>query len=224
MLPRTRQRVGTCCWLALVLLAGCARGGDGDADGGTLTPRDSGTTTRRDGGGGGGCDERGGGADCESAASLGPVAVGARVESDEGLIGRVGVSQWLRVDFPPESAMPADAGAPSGDGGVPDAGPPSMAGVGTPSIRFSDNGGDAYRFEIRTSCGTVAGCGEGGSPSAPGSATNITEWSFTDAVTAGDEGDGALSSRDAPWPSTVWIRVYPTTAPDCSTYRLEVTR
>jgi hypothetical protein len=199
--------------LALSLLAtACAQGGGrGDAGPGG-DPDDGSTRPRRDGGGSvEPCTPSGYPATCDEATDVGTLAVGDRIESDEGLIDRVGGAQWLRVSFPMESAA-TDGGVAPGAGG------------GTPAIRFLENPGEAYRLEIRTDCTAVATCGEGGGPATPGMGSNITEWSFTDTVRPGDEGPGALSTRDVPWPETVHVRVYAVAPTECGAYRLEITR
>lgn len=214
---------------AMWALAACAQGG-GDPDaGGTGGSRDARVPPARDGGGPiDPCDPRGYAATCQDATEVGALSVGDRFESDEALIPAVGGAQWLRVEFPPEPPDPPDAGAPMIDGAVPSDGgltpPTTMAGGGAPAVRFLRNANDAYRIEIRTDCVGVAMCGEGGGPSGPGTGSNITEWSFTDTVEAGEEGAGALSTRDVPWPEVIHVRVYPIADPECGTYQLEIVR
>jgi hypothetical protein len=55
-------------------------------------------------------------------------------------------------------------------------------------------------------------------------ASNITEWTFTDTVSPGEEGPGELSTRETPWPATVYVRVYAVSDPECGTYQLEIVR
>ncbi len=218
MLRRTLA-AGLACALAL----GCASGGgtpDGGGGGG------------RDGGGGGrdagdpvGCDPLGWEATCQTATDLGSLATGDRIESPRGLIERRAGAQWAVVHFPPMATPtpppPDDAGAVDGgatDGGA--SGAISMEGGGTPRIRFLRNDGDAYRIEVRTACTSVASCGDGASAMA----TNILEWSFTDDPAMSEEGDGRFSSRNAPWPETVYVRVYAAEDPACGRYQIEISR
>ena len=229
-----RSRVGAHVAItvaAVALLAACARGGDGGTSrlDGSVTP-----PPPRDSGGGPiePCAERGYAGTCQTATDVGALATGDSFTSEEGHIERVGGAQWLRVAFPPESAPPRDAGvAPSdggaGDGGAGDGGAPldgavptSMEGVGAPAVRFLRNTHDAYRLEIRTACGSVAGCGAASSDMA----TNITEWSFTDTTATGEEGAGQLSTRDTVWPAQVYVRVYATSATECGSYQIEIVR
>lgn len=196
-------------------IAGCAQGNvDRPGDGGT---RDGGRP-RRDGGGPTGCDPSGGAPSCQDATDLGMVAVGGRVESSVGLVARTGEAQWIQVHFPRVSAV-ADAG-PAPDGGAPAV---SMEGGGEPRIRFLRNDGDVYRIEVRSECTMVARCGEGGAQGT-GMATNLTEWSFIDDPALSDEGDGRFSSRDVPWPTTAYVRIYATANPECGRYQLEILR
>ncbi len=204
-------------WLFVALalaMAGCAQGNVGGDDGGG---RRDGSPPRRDGGGPTGCDPTGSAASCQEATDLGMVAVGGRVESMTGLVERAGAAQWVRVHFPMVSSGVGDAGAMP-DGGAPT---PTMEGGGEPRIRFVRNDGDVYRIEVRTECTQVASCGEGG---ASGMATNITEWSIIDDPAISDEGAGRFSSREVPWPSTVYVRIYATADPACGRYQLEVLR
>jgi hypothetical protein len=203
-------------WIVLaaaLLAASCAQGGVGRlGDGGAS----DGGRGRRDGGGSSSCDPEGSAASCQDATDLGVVAVGGRVESMVGLVDRAGAAQWVKVQFPLVSAVP--------DGGVvPDGGTPTMEGGGEPRIRLLRNDGDVYRVEIRSECTSVASCGEGGA-TGTGMATNLTEWSFTDDPALSEEGAGRFSSRDVPWPATVYVRIYATADPDCGRYQLEITR
>ena len=201
-----------------LLLGGCAvgfDGGSGDAggraDGGR---RDGGGSVRIDAGprrdGGSGCTPRGFAPTCDGATDLGMLEPGGRIESDEGVLARVGDAQWVRIAFP---IVPME---------TPDGGVPPMAGGGTPFIRFLRNDGDVYRLEIRTQCSLVASCGEGGA--ATGMATNLTEWSFADDPALSEEGQGRFSTRMTPWPEQVYVRVYAPADPTCQVFQLEITR
>lgn len=212
MLRRTHAAV-----LACAFALGCASGG--------ATP-DGGTGGGGDGGGGGrdageptGCDPFGWEGTCQTATDLGSLATGDRIESPRGLIERRAGAQWAVVRFPPM----APPSPPLEDGGVPDgggAGAISLEGGGAPRVRFLQNDGDAYRVEIRTACTAVASCGDG----AAAMATNITEWSFTDDPAMSEEGDGRFSSREVPWPETVYVRVYAAEDPACGRYQIEISR
>lgn len=211
----TRARFGIDRWrTAIVLVAlsigGCAQGGVGSGvDGGNGGRSDGG---RRDAGrhdsGPAGCSERGYAASCMDATDLGTLAPGDRIESMEGLVPPR-AAQWVRIGFP---AAPPPTTI---DGGVA-----SMAGGGAPTLRFLRNDGDVYRFEVRTMCVGVASCGGADE----GMATNITEWSFADDPTMSMEGDGQFSTRNTPWPESIYVRIFPTSDPGCGVYQLEVTR
>lgn len=210
-----RDRRGIICRLAAAstaaLLVACAQGG-GDSDGGT-GGFDGRPPPRRDGSGPppDPCTERGFATTCPMATDIGPLMIGERYESEEGLIAEVGGQQWVRVSFPMETPAVVDGGTPT------------MVGGGAPAVRFLRNAGDAYRIEIRNECVGVASCGDG--TGTGGMATNITEWSFTDTPTAGDEGPGQFSTRDVPWPESIYVRIYPIMDPvDCGTYQIEIVR
>lgn len=201
----------------LLPVAGCASGGGGQMDGGNGSGRDGGP--RRDGGEPTGCDPLGWADTCQTATDLGMIMSGGRVESGLHLVERRAGAQWAQIRFPfeppPDPPPPPDGSAPPPDGGVM-----SMLGGGTPRIRFLRNDGDAYRIEIRTACTSVASCGDGASAMA----TNITEWAFTDDPAMSEPGHGQFSSRTAPWPETVYLRVYAAQDPACGRYQIEITR
>jgi hypothetical protein len=192
---------------------GCARGGDDMPPVGTdagparrdAGPRDAG----RDSGGNMGCEEIGYAATCQDATELEPILAGGRVESGDHLVPRAS-AQWVRLSFPSMPPAPIDGGVMS------------MAGSGQPRIRFLRNDGDVYRIEIRNACVGVASCGSGGNDT--GMATNLTEWSFGDDPLMSAEGDGQFSTRNTPWPETVYVRIYPRADPACGRYRIEITR
>ncbi len=195
--------------LAALALVACASGG-GSPDGGNGGGRDGGRRDagRRDGGEPTGCDPSGWAAACQMATDLGMVATGETVTSELGLIERRGGAQWAAVHFP-------SAAVEAPDGGVA-----SMSGGGAPSIRFLRNDGNAYRLEVRTACTSVGTCGGGESEMA----TNITEWTFSDDPTSSDEGPGQFSTRNAPWPETIYLRVYAAEDPACGRYQVEISR
>ncbi len=88
-------------------------------------------------------------------------------------------------------------------------------GTGTPQIRVT--GSASVRFEVRSSCSAVFGCGSGGS------ATGLTSWSFAD--TASTPGAGMYNTRNTAWPSAIYVRVYRVSATTtCATQTLSITR
>jgi hypothetical protein len=142
---------------------------------------------------------------CESATDLGPVAEGEMMMPEPGVLPNNGDEDWFRVDFPLSMMS-------MGDGGVG-----GMPGGGMPSIDFAMNEGDAFRFEVRGTCSTTLGCGDGMS------ARDVDSWSFTDDQSM--EGDEQWTTRDVPWPESAVIRVYrPVGTGNCQQYQLRVTR
>ncbi|MFO0629303.1 MAG: hypothetical protein U0325_27250 [Polyangiales bacterium] len=90
-------------------------------------------------------------------------------------------------------------------------------GTGTPTVNLTPGTGDAsLRMEIRYgSCAAAATCTPG------------TSWTFTDNASAGGGSPtGAYSTRNVAWPTTVYIRLYRTTAGSavCSNYSLTISR
>lgn len=196
----------------LTLALGCARGGAGEPDSGRNRPGPGASDAGRDAGRDSGrplvCDEVGYASSCPSATELEPLMPGDRLESEVHVIRR-GANQWVRIDFPIASPE------------VPDGGTPTMAGTGQPRVRFARNDDDVYRVEVRTSCVAVASCGEGGTE---GRATSLTEWSFADEPAMSLEGPGQFSTRDVPWPTRLYVRIYPRVDPGCAAYQLEISR
>ncbi len=191
---------------ALWATAGCAQGSSGDGDGGTpprdtgtTTPRDTGTTTPTDTGTPmPTCDDDTHGDACESATDLGVMAEGDMMMVPPGVLPNTGDEDWFRVDFPASTEM----GTPGG---------------GTPAIELVMNEGSAFRFEVRSTCSTTLGCGDGMS------ARDVDSWSFVDDQAM--EGDEQWSTRDVPWPESAVIRVYrPVGTGDCQQYQLRISR
>lgn len=219
-------------WLAvaaLVVSSGCAQGSTG---GGTDRNGDPDSSTGDDGGdtdasgpsdGGGGMDGGMGCADddfpdsCPDAMDLGAVATGDMV-MQEGKLPSSGDRDWFAVQFPPGFV---DGGMP--DGGTPDGGMPGggMEGGGEPRIEVLPEGGD-FLIEIRQRCAAAMLCtGEG-----PERATDLQAWSFTDDATAPDGGPSAYATREAEWPSDLFVKVYRAagSSGDCMSYTLQISR
>ncbi len=195
---------------AAIIAAGCAQGSDGSdsrrGDGGPSGTRDG--SIRRDGGGGrdGGtptCSDEGHGNACEAPTDLGSVDPGGEVTSMVGYLPTAGAEDWFLVGFP-------------------SLGMPNMAGGGEPRIELSMNQGEVFRFEVRSTCSATVACGDGAG------ARDLLSWSFVDdqsATEAEASGDMDYSTRDQPWPSPVYVRVYRALGgADCSAYQLTVTR
>jgi hypothetical protein len=208
-----RRVIGIGLWV-LWGLSACAQGsagGDGGAGGDTGTSRDTGTTTRdtgtvtRDSSVSMTCDDDTHGDACESATDLGSLAEGEMMMPEPGVLPMTGDEDWFRVDFPlAMMSMDPDAGAGSPGGGMP-------------SIELAMNEGDAFRFEVRGTCSTTLGCGDGMS------ARDVDAWSFVDDQSI--EGEEQYTTRDVPWPESAVIRVYrPVGTGDCQRYQLRVTR
>jgi hypothetical protein len=106
--------------------------------------------------------------------------------------------------------------------GFPSIGAPNMAGGGEPRIELSMNDGEVFRFEVRSTCSATIACGDGRG------ARDLFSWSFTDdqsAMAAEMSGDMDYSTRDVPWPSPVYVRVYRAVgAADCARYQVRVSR
>lgn len=85
-----------------------------------------------------------------------------------------------------------------------------------------ENENDAFRFEVRATCGATLACGDGAG------ARDLRSWSFVDdrsPMEAEETGEMDYSTRDVPWPSPVYVRVYRAIgAGDCSRYQLRATR
>ena len=124
---------------------------------------------------------------CGSAISLGSIGPGGSANSPLGTIPEPGPNDWFVVDFPT----------------------PRGPGAGTPNIAFALNDGNAYRFDIRTSCGAGDNC------------TDLTNFTFADNADA----SGGYLQNNTPWPSTIFIKVErASTGPTCGAYQLIVTR
>lgn len=201
-------------WIAVAILctAGCAEGGGaidgGGGGGGEGGTRDGG----RDGGGGVGeggvCTDDSHPSTCDMAMELGMLEAGATPITISGYVPTRADEDWFHVSFP---AMPPPAD--------PDAGTasPSMEGGGEPRVQLTPPMGE-MRFEVRGSCSMTLSCGDEMT-----GARDIIDWSFTD--DASDPGAGAFSSRNVPWPSEIWIRVYRVLgAGDCTQYELSISR
>ncbi len=135
---------------------------------------------------------------CEAASDLGVVMEGDVVSPPPGLLPADGDEDWYRVDFPANPDM-------------------NVPGGGMPAIAFEVNEGDAFRFEIKSSCDAPLVCGDGMD------ALGVADWSFIDDQSM--EGDMQWTTRDIDWPENVVFRVYrPEGAGDCQRYRLRITR
>lgn len=199
--------------LGLALVAGCAQGADNDegtgrGDGGIVPRRDGGSTLRDGATPGrdapmGVCTDEGHGTTCDGATDLGSIDPGGMVESMAGVLPSAGAEDWFLVGFP-------------------SLGMPNMAGGGEPRIEFTLNDGDVFRIEVRSTCSATLACGDGRG------ARDLLSWSFVDdqSPAAGEmTGDADYSTRDVPWPSPVYVRVYRAIgAADCQQYQLRVTR
>ena len=211
------MKSGSCSWGALryllvaLLATGCAQGSDGSggsgrSDGGRGGGMDSGS---RDAGGGRDapttptCTDEGHGNACETPTDLGSLDPGDEMTTMVGYLSTAAAEDWFLISFP-------------------SLGMPNMSGGGAPSIELVMNEGEAFRFEVRTTCSATFACGDGRG------ARDIVEWSFTDdqsPMEAEESGDMDFSTRDVPWPETVYVRVYRAVgAADCSRYQLRVTR
>lgn len=193
-----------------LLLVGCAQGSDGSSTGRS----DGGRGGSMDGGGtdsGGGrdtgttptCTDEGHGVACESPTDLGSLEPGDEMTTMVGYLPTTGAEDWFTIGFP-------------------SLGMPNMAGGGTPSLELTMNEGEAFRFEVRTTCSATFACGDGSG------ARDIASWSYTDdqsPMEAEESGEMDFSTRDVPWPETVYVRVYRAVGPaDCSAYQLTVSR
>lgn len=191
--------------LVAIALAGCAQGsaggdsGTGRSDTSVSPPRDTGTTTRTDTSmPPPTCTDEGHGDACESATDLGVLAAGDMMMPPLGVLPTTGDEDWFRVDFPADVEM-------------------NTPGGGMPSVELVVNEGDAFRFEVRGTCSTTLGCGDGMS------ARDVDAWTFVDDQSM--EGDEQYSTRDVPWPEAAVIRVYrPVGTGDCQQYQLRVSR
>ena len=204
------RRSAHALWLGFVLFLGCAQGADSDdgtgrGDGGIVPRRDG--STVRDGAGRDGplpsCTDEGHGTTCEAATDLGSVDPGGMVESMPGVLPSAGAEDWFLIGFP-------------------SLGMPNMAGGGEPRIELAVNDGEAFRVEVRSTCAATLACGDGRG------ARDLVSWSFTDDRSTMDAempGENDFTTRDIPWPSPVYVRVYRAIgAADCSQYQLRVTR
>lgn len=88
----------------------------------------------------------------------------------------------------------------------------SFAMGGHPRIQFMSNPGMMYSFEVRSNCGAdVFTC-----PDRPEGATGLVDWEVQDTP-------GMHTSRDVPWPTTVFIRVRTSAMmPMCANYALVI--
>lgn len=92
----------------------------------------------------------------------------------------------------------------------------SGVGSGRPTVTFVTNDGSAYLLDVFASCGgTPRTCGVGGM------ASGITTWAFVDTAVVAPGG----TTRDQPWPATIYVRVRRVTAGlSCARYTLRVSR
>ncbi len=86
-------------------------------------------------------------------------------------------------------------------------------GSGVPHIGFGRNDGGVFAFDVRVGCpgGALGTCGG-----------SLTDWSYEDTCAAGDTN---CSTRDVPWPDSVFVRVFRASPGlSCASYQLSVSR
>jgi hypothetical protein len=173
-------------------------GGGTGAAGGSAGSAGAGATAGGGGSGGSGqCDDVVDG-ECLQGYALGNVAPAGSTQGPVAQVPNVGISDWYVATFTPTG--------------------PASYGGGTPRITFAVNTNGIYVFDIAPDCvgGSSPGCDEGGV------ATGVDDWSFVDNQSTA--GASQWSTRDEPWPATVYVRVYRTTGTGCEDYQLTVTR
>jgi hypothetical protein len=145
------------------------------------------------------CPDDGISANCNTPTDLGVVEQGGMVLGIVANVPQEDALDWYTVSFPA----------------------PMRPGLGTPTIGFAINEGDAFVFDVVTGQCEAAGlpCQMGGTA---GAAIALTDWTFVD----NDPGCcTAPNDSMVAWPNQVWLRVYRTTAgASCATYQLQVSR
>ena len=147
------------------------------------------------------CADDGVSGNCNMPTDMGTLNVG---ESKPGVVGNVptdGGIDWYKISFPLADVRP---------------------GLGTPTLSFAVNEGDAFVFDVvYDQCGGDGmPCGMGGDVG--GLAIGLTEWTFVD-----DDPGCCTAPMDSmvPWPATIYIRVQrTTTGSSCATYQLQASR
>jgi len=145
------------------------------------------------------CPEDGVSGACNSPTDLGVVDMGGSLLGVVGTIPQEGTFDWYTVSFP-------TTGRP---------------GMGTPTLGFAVNTGDAFAFDVvNTECDAQgAPCTMGGTA---GAAIGLTSWTFAD-----NDPMCCTPPMDSlvPWPSQIYIRVYRTTlGASCDSYQIQATR
>jgi hypothetical protein len=136
--------------------------------------------------------------ECLQAFSLGNVATAGTAQSPVGQVPTTQDSDWYEVTFTPTG--------------------PATFGGGTPHVTFAVNTGDTYVFDVVPDCtgGSSPACNEGGT------AAGVTDWSFVDDQSTA--GATQWSTRNVPWPTPIYVRVYRSAGSGCEDYQLSVTR
>ncbi len=147
------------------------------------------------------CPDDGVAGDCNAPYDLGALDPGGMTVGVVGNVPSEGGIDWYKISFPLADTRP---------------------GLGTPTLSFAINEGDAFVFDV-----VYDQCGGDGMPcemggNASGSAVGLTDWSFVD-----DDPGCCTPPMDSmvPWPSTVYIRVQRTTpGSSCAAYQLQASR
>jgi hypothetical protein len=147
------------------------------------------------------CPDDGVAGDCNTPYDLGSLEPAASTVGVVGNVPNEGGIDWYQISFPLAAERP---------------------GMGTPTINFAINEGDAFTFDVvYDQCGGDGmPCGMGGD--AAGLAVGLTEWTFVD-----DDPGCCTPPMDSmvPWPATVYIRVSrTTTGSSCAAYQLQASR
>ncbi|MGE3636054.1 MAG: hypothetical protein AB7P00_39495 [Sandaracinaceae bacterium] len=131
---------------------------------------------------------------CSTPTGVGSIAIGGGT-SVSGRVAEVGGSEWYQVSFPMSTGT---------------------FGGGTPTISFTVNDGNEFRFDI------VGGSCTGSNPWCGGQAS-LTSWSIVDNVST--PGVNQFTTRSEAWPDTIWVRVYRVTGGEsCANFTLSITR
>jgi hypothetical protein len=147
------------------------------------------------------CPDDGVDGDCNNPYDLGSLEPGGMTVGVVGNVPTDGGIDWYQISFPLADVRP---------------------GLGTPTLSFAVNEGDAFVFDVvYDQCGGDGmPCGMGGD--AGGLAVGLTEWTFVD-----DDPGCCTAPMDSmvPWPATIYIRVQrTTTGSSCATYQLQASR
>jgi hypothetical protein len=200
-MPMDRVAVLVAAFALVVLSRGCATGTSsetGMAGGGVAGATSSGGAAGQGGAGGSApCADVVAG-ECLQGYAIGNVAPAGAAQGPVAQVALLEESDWYSVTFTPTG--------------------PATFGGGTPSIGFAVNTNDIYVFDLVPDCtgGSSPGCSQGGT------AVGVTEWTFVDDQSTA--GSTQWSTRNQPWPATVYVRVYRTSGSGCEDYQLSVTR